>query len=666
MKNFIIRYFGGIIIAMVFFVVGVATLSDYGINIDEPIHFIRGQAYLHLLTTGQYSYRPSNLIGPRVSAWKIQQYNGQYFLKNDGGHPALNGIIAALSNRILYEKLGIMGDLESYHAFEVLVAGLLVFLVFVMGRDTLGAFAGGIAALALALYPLFLGESRFNIKDPVETAFFAGTVYFFYLGITKNKASLLLWSAFLCGLALSTKFNIVFVPFMLLPYLIICRPTRFFTRRMILSFLLFPAIVFLIFYSSWPYLWSDPIGRLRDTIMYYKGIGTGNANQPSFLFYGWNMYPPFFVVISTPLVSLLFAVVGFVGVLTGRFKEKSRFVWLVVFWLCVPIVRVMWPGASIYSGVRQILEYLPALVLLTGFGAHICREVLVKITGRRFFSSVVIVLLFVPTLLTMMRMHPNENLFLNSLIGGVSGAVAHKIPGAAESMGNVYLQGIRWLNKHAEQNARVGLPVGLLSNIPGQYIRKDIRFGAYFSALRHEGEYMMEMVSVDFPPPRYNFLYLNQMMNPVDIISVEGIPVLKIWKNEATYFKPELSNEMIIPNVDITGGRNEGFIKIRLDRLRIITRIEVDHNTLDCSKADDGGVQYIADGENLIRMEEDMRFFKSIYGQYQKFYFKPNTWYYFFPATMARMIDIVPNDFLSCILSYIQVRVYGPKGIEKL
>jgi len=63
MKN----YFLGFLFAVVFFLIGIITISQYGLNIDEPAHFIRGQAYLNLLLTGKSEYAKKALDGPRVS-----------------------------------------------------------------------------------------------------------------------------------------------------------------------------------------------------------------------------------------------------------------------------------------------------------------------------------------------------------------------------------------------------------------------------------------------------------------------------------------------------------------------------------------------------------------------------------------------------------------------
>ncbi|HLB60951.1 MAG TPA: hypothetical protein VJL83_05090 [Patescibacteria group bacterium] len=127
MKNY--KAIAGALMALLFFIAGVLTLSHYRINIDEPVHFLRGQGYFRLLTTGKKTYY------------------------------------------ILYQKAGIVSDLESYHLFEVFISSLLVFLVFYITAERYGMFAGFVAALSLSLYPLFLGESRFNIKDPAVLRF---------------------------------------------------------------------------------------------------------------------------------------------------------------------------------------------------------------------------------------------------------------------------------------------------------------------------------------------------------------------------------------------------------------------------------------------------------------------------------------------------------------
>ena len=192
-----------IVLFLGFFFLGVYQLSDYGLNWDSPAHLIRGQAYLRFFLTGKDNYRdlpkirshyfqsdfhtvPKNTIPEKTAKIKrsLYQYDGvgnkytlAYFLKHDTGHPPLNGIFASFSNYIFYQRLGILGDIESYHLFIVFTSSLLVSLVFIFTAQTYGKFSGLVAALALWVYPLFFAESHTNVKDPVEATMYALTIY---------------------------------------------------------------------------------------------------------------------------------------------------------------------------------------------------------------------------------------------------------------------------------------------------------------------------------------------------------------------------------------------------------------------------------------------------------------------------------------------------------
>src|SRR3989338_5985906 len=144
---------------LIFIIYSICTINDYGINWDEPYHFRRCQAFLQYFLTGKKDYsnlprypalkgttdstnfRDSEkhfqevidnptLTDPnfRRSYYQDEDWNGQYHIdmEDSSGHPALNGILAALFNKIFYQNLRILGDLESYHLFEITISALLV------------------------------------------------------------------------------------------------------------------------------------------------------------------------------------------------------------------------------------------------------------------------------------------------------------------------------------------------------------------------------------------------------------------------------------------------------------------------------------------------------------------------------------------------------------
>lgn len=681
------KYFIGILFAVIFFVVGLLTLSNYGLNWDEPNHFMRGQALLYFLGTREKSY--DNLDVPRRSQWQNDQQNGVYYFdRMKATHPTLNDIFAAFTNYVFYQKLGWVGDLQAYHLFEVFVSSLLVFLVFYITSSNYGKFAGIISALSLSLYPLFLGESRFNIKDPIEASFFSFSVFFIYLALNEVKYIYFLLAGVFFAFAAGTKFNAFFIPFVFLPYILIRFfpdlkkfklkafqkiPKKFYLFSI---FAIFISILIYIYFN--PMLWNDPIGKfLNEQVKYYKSIGTGINYTPAYLFHGFNLYPLFFIAISTPLIILFLSIIGILWAIKRVFKEKKELSLLILLWFLVPIIRVTVPGSSVYNGSRQIMEYVPAMALLAGLGANgigtLLQKIFFKILKKSKWVSVAqierrikiviqlfIIFLFLPLASKVVQLHPNENVFMNSLIGGLKGAVDRKVPGAGQTLGNAYLQGIFWLNQHAEQNAIYKAAEGVSSNFPKQFARNDLKIAQYFSGMDKKGEYMMEIYYAGFPLPGYKIEYLEAFLDPVYIYKVDGVPLLKLWKNDIQHTKKGFINEKVENNIKTFGEEKIGSIKIILQKPAFITRVGINHGSNNCSKEMLGSISYSLD-DKIYRYASNG--LADDQGYYASTLQNDSTFVYFFSATPAKYIQIIPSDPNSCLLRYTSIYVKSLKNI---
>lgn len=525
------KKFWPLLLAGIFLLVGLLTLKDYGINWDEPAHFMRGQAYLHYFLTGKKNYDnlpklkihyPKNdryVLKDKIdfeddrqfrrSLYQSDHWNGEWFFQNDTPHPPLNDILAALSNFIFYQKLGVLPDVEAYHFFEILAAAILVFLVVWWAKETHGNWAGLVAGVSLALSPLFWAESHYNIKDPIEACFFGLTIYGFWKAVKRDSFGWMMASSIFFGLALGTKLNIIFVVLIILPWLLFSKKKL--SRKILSSLLIYPLIAFLIFFISWPYLWPKPLQGLIEVWQYYRGIGVSSGG-------GFNFYPFEAIIFTTPLVILFLFLVGFIFA-----KDNVSFLWQL--WFLVPILRVILPGTVIYGGLRQIMEFLPAMALLTGLGAEKLRKI-------NFRFLIIIFFFFGLLVIKLFQLHPNEGFYFNFLIGGLKGASEKNFPNWGLSLGNEYRQGIEWFNKNAPQDSNLTLARGLLSNIPRIWIRPDINFGDYyFSGQEKKGEYIMALTHQgweDWIPEQATYL---KKLKPLYELKVEEVTVLAIWKN---------------------------------------------------------------------------------------------------------------------------------------
>ncbi|MBU2028960.1 hypothetical protein KJ761_03685 [Patescibacteria group bacterium] len=146
------------LLSFIYFIAAFITLKDYGVSWDEAVHFSRGQIYLNYFLTGKKEYNQEN---SRKSFYQFEEHQGDYFFKDNVGHPPVNGLLASISNYIFYQKFGILSDINSYHLFNILASSILVFVTVAFMLRTFGTFPGVISFLALSTYPLFLVRISF-------------------------------------------------------------------------------------------------------------------------------------------------------------------------------------------------------------------------------------------------------------------------------------------------------------------------------------------------------------------------------------------------------------------------------------------------------------------------------------------------------------------------
>lgn len=613
---------------LIYFSILLLTLGDYNVSWDETIHFRRGQAYLHYFLTGRENYSdltkinlqgsdgdPKKVPSPRRSLYQNDYHNGQFFLNNDQGHPPLNDEIAAFFNYVLYQKLGLVDDIFSYHLFNILASSLAVLVVVYFMLITFGEFAAMITFLVMVTYPLFFGEAHFNIKDPPESAFFAATILCGYLFHTQKRFVWVILGTIGLGLSLGTKFNVLFLPIIFTIYLLLDwygNRNRFSRVTFSRSCLIYTSVIIgagLILLVLWPYLWADPVGHFLKILNFYKSIGTGTMYQSdNFFIGGFNTYPILWILLTSPPVVLILTFLGILAAIQLR-KKFSGVALLWLTWLVVPILRVMLPGAVIYGGIRQILEFLPAMALLAGLGA----DWIVGWIKTRFFLrqrwlvAIILIGLFLYPFWVIVKMHPHQNLYFNSLIGGLEGASKRHFPSSGNSFGNAYKMGIDWINKNAESNAKLALIQGTPSNAPPIWLRSDIRYlvdnnidtdKSYFSGINRQGEYIMELTYYDTGRDfYYTWDYVDAFLKPVFELKVEGVAILKIWKNDLEHTREGFKLVEKVLTAPVKIDQQDQTLTINLGKERVVSKFKIGFgDNVSCQTNFSGRVGISRDG----------------------------------------------------------------------
>ncbi len=690
-------YFIVILIPLLSFLIGVKTLSHYGINWDEPYHYRRGQAFLQYILTGNKTYnnlskypalkgdsdnpnfrnaqiyfeevqKNPNLSDPntRRSFYQDDSWNGEFFIdiENSYGHPPLNDILAAFSNKVFYQKLGIMGDLESYRFFIVTLVALTALFIAVFMWKEFGIVESLFSTLALCSYPLLVGEQHFNIKDPVEMSFFTLTIISSYLGLKYNKTKWLLLAILFFAFGVSTKFNIVFS---LIPIAVWFLFNIFKTKKglgkiiksglfkkMAVALSVAPVVVVGILILSFPTIWKNPLSGLTQILSFYLEVGYPKTPMAGYNLFGfintfpitWIFYTTFPIVLILFICSLLFI---------RKLVNKNDFVILLVVWIGITIARNSLFGALSYGGVRIIMEFVPAMAMMAGiFVGYIAKSIDNKLVIFLFYS--IILLSFIFSIFKLVSIHPNENVYFNSIIGGLSGARQQNIPYWGDSYGNAYLPAIEWLNKNAELDAKVTTPIGSTSNIPRFKLRNDIAISPYYlSGLDHKGEYIVELTYNYIPMEWFALKYLNGAMISVYEVVVDGVPIAKVWKNDNSHIKKEYSS---LKNIEasMSVDTNTKIITIKTSKVEKLMEIDINQPIAGCESLKTGYIETSMDGTTWTREIEDIA--REQFGRQEV---KPleAVYKFNFMARDAKFIKIHTDSKYNCLL-------YGGKSFVKV
>ncbi len=633
-----------LLIFFLFFVFGLATLADYGVNWDAISHLSRGQAYLHFYLTGNQNYTSLddlNLYKAKEESIKIKTINDVvprqrlYFQKTDTiffnpdiskdeiprisiyqnvgidlqdtkarydyGHPHISDTLSSIFNFILFQKLGLLNDIDSYRVYGVLLSSLVVGLIFWWTASLYGKFAGIIAALSISLYPLFWSEAHFNSeKDIPETVFYTFMLFSFWKGITCKSWQWILASGVFFGLALGTKFNVIFAIFIILPWLLYYLFTkRSISAKLLVSLVIAPVLGLAIVSFTWPFFWTDPIHKISRIVDFYQTIGTTVTIDQGFTGpLGISTYAIQWILYTTPLVILFLMILGIVVIISKGFKRQIQSLLFLLMFL-IPIARVTWPGTNIYGGVRQIMEFIPAMAIIAGIGGAAFRNWIGKKIPTAI-ASVLVLILFLPITLKLIEIHPYENVYFNPLIGGLAGAKERDFPGWGVSFGAPYREAIEWINQNAEPGSKLTLGHEILSNIPGIFIRPDIEYKSNRSGYLREGEYVISLRFQSAGNRSYFDMYLDRMIKPVHQITVDGVSILKIWKNSQEYLKPEWQNEDVLKNIKFI--KDDQGILFDIGQQVRLSRLEIDYGQNNCPELAAGYLMVSRDGEMWERI----------------------------------------------------------------
>jgi hypothetical protein len=336
-----------------------------------------------------------------------------------------------------------------------------------------GPRAAFLAAAALAACGIWYGTMFAHTKDVPFAAAMMGALYLLVRltrELPRPRWHLVVLFGVLCGCALGLRvlglFVISYAGFGVAARVPFdrgggWRDASEFVIRAVVSLLPAFAIAYLIMIAAWPWASLAPLNPLRaigafDNFHYpINTILDGHiykmADVPR-----W--YVPVYVGIKLTLVLLVGAALCLVhAILPGAAGQapsdiRRREIALIALAVLFPLICDVIAHAPGDTGMRHFLFIAPPIAVLAGLGLHGTLQRLEARSPLAATAGLVIVLLSLGgDAMTLYRLHPDEYLSFNSLVGGLEGASRRY---ATDYWVNIMPEAVADLEQYLDQNGR--------------------------------------------------------------------------------------------------------------------------------------------------------------------------------------------------------------------
>lgn len=400
-----------------------ATFRDYGVTWDEDVHNQYGILVL--------DYYLSFFKDRRCLDW-LDLYN----------YGAAFDMTAAAVNRV--SGLGVY---ETRHLLNGLVGLLGVVGCWKLGKCLGGARAGFLAALLLLAIPNWYGQSFNNPKDiPFATAM-AWSAYYLVRIIPllpRPPLPLVAKLGVAAGMAMGVRIGgllaLCYLGLLLTLFVLWRGAARPSLRLLMADFwtvfyrVLVPAgaVAFLLMLVFWPWAQVDPVrhplaalANFSREIFPYPTLFAGKYYPATDL--PWD-YLPAHIVLALPELHLLLLAAGPLAAWTGyralppaRRRERILAHFMAAFSIVFPVAYAIAIHAVLFDGMRHFIFVLPPIAALAAATASFLLALLARLPGRQAIYAV-LALYGAWHASIMVRLHPDQYVYYNSLVGGVEGA----------------------------------------------------------------------------------------------------------------------------------------------------------------------------------------------------------------------------------------------------
>tara|TARA_B100000989_G_C19531760_1_gene470411 strand:+ start:4114 stop:5751 length:1638 start_codon:yes stop_codon:yes gene_type:complete len=416
---------------LIYLMIGLITLEDYGVNIEEHTQIYSGYYWLnYIFNFFEIEFLKSDLT------LILSKISGDSNLPNPSKFtygPVFDVPTAFLDL--------LLGNKDNYSQF--LLRHTLVFIIFYLSAivffKTLqkrfnNFFIAFFGTLLFIFSPRIYGDSFHNNKDIIFLSLTVFSIYFAFKIFDKKKIKHLFLFSFFAALATSTRIMGLFLPISIILFLYLQTLNSMYGKNHKFNFLI------IIFYSisltiHWPYLWEDPVSNFfeflsnsKNWIYSYYILFNGKyfltTNLPDSFIFTW-------IGISSPIFNIILFLCGFFYMTRRLFNrfihiEKNK-IYNCDFWRSKNEMRdnfiifnfisilsiLIFLNVSLVSGWRH-LYFLNFFI--TYIAVYFLQLILIKSKNYKKIFFVTCFILFIPNIYKIILFHPYQSLYLNELV----------------------------------------------------------------------------------------------------------------------------------------------------------------------------------------------------------------------------------------------------------
>jgi hypothetical protein len=457
-----------IVLIVVNLLVGLWILPGYGESMDE-------------LMQRQYGERTARVFESLLST-------GQAVVKErprQGSHgPAFITAVVMLKELFLAGGT-VVQRLQFSHFMYYLIFQVGIISLYFLARRWIGDLAAFGTALLFSTQPLLVGHAFINPKDTVLMSLMIANVVVGMRLMDREATSFsgrwlpaafrsflrqfLRWDVWLAGVLLgftsAVRIVALLIGAILLGDLLVTRKWQMLPRLAA-----YGLIAFGFMFLFWPYLWSDPVGKLAEVLQnsaYYpdvhltlfRGVLIEASQTP-------RSYLPVLMPIQLTETTLLLVLAGAYALLR---KIRWDFVALFGIWFVLPVLGIVGIRMNLYNNFRQVFFILPPLFLLAGLGI----DWLLALLRRPALQALLLFLVVLPGLYGNVALYPYQYLYYNQFVGGLWGAYrAYEL----DYWNLAFREAQSYVNQHAGENANIY--AGDAKQTAQTFARPDLVFNA--------------------------------------------------------------------------------------------------------------------------------------------------------------------------------------------